>query len=140
MAELILLKRPSAEQIRQITALYRGEGWWDGEGEEPEVVARMVAGSLVFVAALEDGRIVGMGRAIGDGLSDAYIQDVAVEKGSRGKGLGSRIVRELAERLEAEGLTWIGLIAEGGSEPFYKSLGFGKMEGAVPMVRKRPWK
>jgi len=55
----------------------------------------------------------------------------------RGKGIGTRIVEILVNRLERDGIHWIGLIAERGSHPFYERLGFSIMERATPMLRSK---
>jgi len=52
-----------------------------------------------------------MGRAISDGISDAYIQDVTVLSEFRGQGIGTGIVQEILKQLRDDGLQWIGLIA-----------------------------
>ena len=82
------------------------------------------------------GRIIGMGRAISDGVSDAYIQDVAVLKGERHSGAGSAIIKALHARLKRDGVGWLGLIAQDGSEPFYLKLGFKTLKSAAPMLSK----
>ena len=128
------LSRPTPAQVSGIIALYRAEGWWDVDDDDPEIVRRMVAGSQCFLVAEEDGGVVGMGRAVGDGMSDAYIQDVAVAAPHRGRGLGARIMDELVRRLKADGVTWIGLIAAPGTAAFYEKLGFEAMRNAVPMT------
>jgi spermidine synthase len=97
----------------------------------------VVRGSHCFMVAAQGTEIVGMGRAISDGASDAYIQDVLVKPGFRRRGIGRRLVRELVRRVERGGLDWVGLIAEPGSSRLYASLGFRPMRGALPMVRKR---
>ncbi|MFC1679306.1 GNAT family N-acetyltransferase [Elusimicrobiota bacterium] len=140
MPSYSFLNDPDADQVRQITALYRAEGWWDGGDEDAGVVGRIVSGSYCFAIAVDEGEIVGMGRAISDGVSDAYIQDVAVRDSLRGKGIGSRLIRELAGRLERDGMNWIGLIAERGSSGFYSRLGFEVMPDSAPMVKKTPWR
>ena len=77
-----------------------------------------------------------MGRAISDGASDAYIQDVVVLPEFRGNGIG----RELVVRLVAHGrercLEWIGLLAEPGTSRFYVRMGFEPLEGHVPLRHK----
>ncbi|MDO9515421.1 MAG: GNAT family N-acetyltransferase, partial [Syntrophales bacterium] len=119
----------------QITDLYRAEDWWKQEGDNPEMIRLIVTGSPCFLVARQGGRIVGMGRALSDGASDAYIQDVTVTDSFRGQGIGTRIVETLIGRLERDGIHWIGLIAERGSNPFYERLGFSIMEQATPMLR-----
>jgi len=79
-----------------------------------------------------------MGRAISDEVSDAYIQDVTVDSVYQGRNIGSNIIQKLIERLEEDGLKWIGLIAENGSQNFYEKLGFKKMPNSVPMLNLIP--
>ncbi len=109
-------------------------GWWEA-GDEPWLAARIVEGSHAFAVAERGGDIIGMGRAIGDRTSDAYIQDLTVDPAFRRRGVGAAMVRALVERLNRDGLFWIALIAEKGSEAFYEGLGFNAMPGATPMRR-----
>lgn len=115
--------------------LYRDAGWWkDAYAEDLSFIANIVSGSACFVTASIEGRTIGMGRALSDGSSDAYIQDVVVLNAFRGKGIGSRIVRTLVAALQERGVDWIGLVGEPGSEGFYRRLGFVLMRGYVPML------
>jgi spermidine synthase len=132
--DLTFLSSPSDEELRSIVGLYRQAGWWPaGEAEDYLLLAKLVRQSHCFVAARAGDRIIGMGRAISDGVSDAYVQDVVVDPAWRGAGVGSRIVGRILERLAADGLGWIGLIAERDSAPFYTRLGFEEMGSARPM-------
>ncbi len=137
MLPLMFLDRPSDAQVQDILALYRGEGWWFEDAvpeRDPPLIRRIVLGSHCFAAVLDGDRIIGMGRAISDRVSDAYIQDVVVRGDRRGQGLGHRIVAALRDRLRADGLTWIGLIAERDTSEFYFRLGFRTMAGATPLL------
>jgi len=130
------LSDPSPETLRAIIGLYRGAGWWGDGPDDTDLVARLIRGSHCFLCIYEDKNVVGMGRAISDGVSDAYIQDVTVDKDFRHRGIGRRIVEKLITRLEMDGIGWIGLIAERDSYPFYRPLGFTVMEKAVPMLKR----
>lgn len=127
------LLSPNPDQAEQIKDLYYAQEWIK-EPECPDLIARIIAGSHCFLVASVGDEIVAMGRCISDGVSDAYIQDVAVKKSHRGKGIGTRIINELTARLHKEGMQWIGLIAERGSAGFYNRLGFKKMPDSVPMI------
>ncbi len=127
------LLSPTPDQAEQITYLYYAQGWIK-ESECPDLITRIIAGSYCFLVVSVGDEIVGMGRCISDGVSDAYIQDVTVKKSHRGKGIGTRIINELTARLHKEGMQWIGLIAERGSAGFYDRMGFKKMQDSVPMV------
>jgi spermidine synthase len=81
--------------------------------------------------------MIGMGRAVSDGVSDAYIQDVTVLREYRGLGLGARIVERITGFLRERRIGWIGLIAEPGTQAFYRGLGFEVLEGYSPMLLKK---
>jgi ribosomal protein S18 acetylase RimI-like enzyme len=136
MVLLSVLSSPTPDQIHQIISLYRYEGWWSEEADDPERVSGIVTGSHLFIIALNEDEIVGMGRSISDRTSDAYIQDVAVKKAYRGQGIGTIIINDLIKRLRADGIDWIGLIAEKGSHGFYTRLGFHKMPDSVPLLNQ----
>jgi spermidine synthase len=135
MLTYTVLVNPTNDQIRQITVLYRHEGWWSKDADDPEQVKGIIAGSHLFMVACKGDEIVGMGRALSDRSSDAYIQDVTVKKDYRSHGIGTRIIRELIRRLRSDGIEWIGLIAERGSHGFYERIGFKEMPNALPMLK-----
>ena len=135
MLTYTVLANPTNDQVNQITALYRHEGWWSKTADDPDQVKGIIAGSHLFMVAQKGDEIVGMGRALSDRTSDAYIQDVTVKKEYRSRGIGTRIIKELIRRLRSDGIDWIGLIAERGSHGFYSRLGFKEMPNALPMLR-----
>jgi ribosomal protein S18 acetylase RimI-like enzyme len=131
----IVLRVPTSSQIRQIEELYRAQGWWQADdAKSPQLIPRLIAGSHCFVAALDGEDIVGIGRAISDGASDAYIQDLTVRNDRRKEGIGRKILQILMERLHDDGLHWIGLIAEPGSYSLYRRAGFREMPDHLPML------
>jgi len=136
MLTFTFLVSPTPVQLQQIIALYRTEGWWSEASDDPDLAARIIAGSHCFMIVTGGSEIIGMGRALSDGASDAYIQDVTVKKACRGHGIGTRIIEKLVERLHQDGLEWIGVIAEKNSYQFYERLGFKKMPNSVPMLKK----
>jgi ribosomal protein S18 acetylase RimI-like enzyme len=120
----------------EIVTLYRSAGWWKEGRDHPSQIGSLIRGSLVFVVAIDrgSGRAIGMGRAISDGVSDAYIQDLAVLPEYRGKGIGSAILRRILGALRGHRIGWIALIAEGGTGDFYRRLGFAVEEGDISMM------
>ena len=133
--QYIFLRSPTGDQILQIVQLYRAQGWWlPCDEDRKEMLPGLIAGSHCFAIATIGGSIVGMGRAISDGISDAYIQDLTVRRDCRNRGIGKNILRTLLERLRGDGITWIGLIAEPGSKNLYQRAGFHEMSEAIPML------
>ena len=75
------------------------------------------------------GRIVGVGRALADGVDTSYICDIAVLPAYQGTGLGKQIVGKLVE--QSRGHKKILLYAVPGKEPFYRKFGFARMKTAM---------
>jgi len=83
-----------------VVGLYQAGGWWHEDPVNRTIIPQMIRGSFCFLVAREpDGRVVGMGRVISDGVSDAYIQDVVVLDACRGRGIGREIVPPLDRAL-----------------------------------------
>ena len=133
--EYLFLKQPEKLAIEEIITLYRRAGWWAEFQDSHSSVARLVDGSHCFIVARDLGVIVGMGRAISDGVSDAYLQDITVRPDYRGHGVGREIVHRLLKKLEEDGIGWVALIAEGEATNLYQKEGFVKMQNATPMWR-----
>jgi aralkylamine N-acetyltransferase len=136
--EVCLVKKWDTDDIR---SLYREAGWWD-ETWDPVHINPLISGSLAFAVAVdrETGVAVAMGRALSDGISDAYIQDLVVKSEFREGGIGRKLLTALVSYCRARGITWIALIAEPGTEQFYMPSGFKRMEGYVPMILEYPVK
>ncbi len=125
----------SSAPAEEIVELYKAGNWWQENPEARAVIPGMIAGSLCFMVARSlEGRIVGMARVISDGSSDAYIQDVVVLKSHRGLGIGRELIKRLTQFCVARKIAWIGLIAEPGTQDFYKDLGYGPLVGYQPML------
>ena len=122
------LHHAAEEELRDILALYREAEWVTPE-ECGAFIPGVLSGSFLFLAAFDDGRMIGMARAISDGVSDAYIQDVVVHPEFRGQGIGGKIVAFLVSELEKRGVDWIALVGEPGTEKFYSRLGFEEKKG-----------
>ena len=128
MADVRAISIPGAEHLNQLRELYREAGWIEA-GDAAEFLVPAITGSTVAAGAFANGELVGFGRALSDGCSDAYIQDVVVHPDFRGKGIGGMIVAFLVSELEARGVDWIALVGEPGTESFYARLGFEAKKG-----------
>ncbi len=119
--------------VDQIADLYKDAGWWTTEYDRnPGFLNKIVENSALFAGAFYQERLIGMGRALSDKASDAYVQDVIVLKDFRGKGMGKKIINTLIDELKELGVDWIGLIGKPGTELFYEKIGFKRLPGHVP--------
>jgi aralkylamine N-acetyltransferase len=131
------LKTPTCDQINALICLYQEAKWWSAGIDDQDLIKAIITGSHCFCVAETNNKIVAMGRAISDGVSDAYIQDVVVSKAFRHQGIATQIIKRLIEKLEADGIGWIGLIAENNTTAFYQPFGFVSMKNSIPMLRLR---
>lgn len=133
------ITEPTPSQIEGVLEIYGRQGWWGPPTDHDlETAGAIIRGSHCFVLAEAQGRVIGMGRAISDRTSDAYIQDVAVDPAFRGRKIGRRIIADLVRRLQQDGINWIGLGAEAGTHDFYRKAGFAELPGCIVMLKKNP--
>lgn len=129
----IVIKTIKSAEHQDLIRLYKDAGWWEPSFDDhPDFLNGIVKDSALFVGAFSGKKLVGMGRALSDLASDAYIQDVAVLKAFRGGGIGKKIIQTLVKQLTQKGVDWIGLVAQPGTTSFYQELGFEVMKDHVP--------
>lgn len=81
----------------------------------------------------QGGALVGVGRALADGIDCSYLCDIAVLPSHQGTGLGLAIVRRLVEL--SRGHRKIILYAVPGKESFYGKAGFRRMRTAMAIFK-----
>ena len=136
-SEQLIIKTIKTASMEELIQLYKEAGWWQPSYDyDPEFLNYIVKDSAIFVGAFLDKKLIGMGRALSDLASDAYIQDIAVLKEFRSKGIGKKIIQTLIEKLKENNVDWIGLVAQPGTSSFYKELGFEILKNHVPLKYK----
>jgi len=116
------------EQVRR----FLSENGWAHRVGDPERFARMMQGSSQTVVAWDEGRVVGFGRTLCDGVSNGYLSMVAVAEDRRGQGIGRELIRRLMG--DDPDITWT-LRAGRGSEGFWRKMGFAASEIAMERTR-----
>jgi ribosomal protein S18 acetylase RimI-like enzyme len=97
--------------------------------KKPNELKFAFSNSLYKCFVLEDERLIGPGRVVGDGVDTAYLCDIVVHPEFQGRGLGREITLRLME-LSAGHKKMI-LYANPGVEPLYERLGFRRMKTAM---------
>lgn len=110
----------------ELSALYRVAPLGD---KSPANLKTAFSNSMFRCFVYEARRLVGVGRALADGIDCSYICDVAVMPSHQGTGLGKQIVGKLVEL--SKGHKKIILYAVPGKEPFYRKFGFMRMKTAM---------
>jgi ribosomal protein S18 acetylase RimI-like enzyme len=116
----------------ELVALYRAAPL----GNKNAADLRIAFGNSRFTClAYEGGKLVGVGRALADGVDCSYICDVAVMPSHQGTGLGKEIVAKLVAL--SSGHKKIILYAVPGKEPFYRKFGFKRMRTAMAIFENQ---
>ncbi|MCL2120702.1 MAG: GNAT family N-acetyltransferase [Clostridiales bacterium] len=101
-------------------------GW--GAAPPEHQIEEALKNSLVTISAVFEGRIIGMGRLVGDGMSICYVQEMIIYPEYQGKGIGKAIMDKLISYIIKNGFTntyvTVGLFSAKGKEGFYSKLGF----------------
>ena len=117
---LVCAETPSVEdfrRLRQVSGL---------SPKSHEAAERGLPNTWHAVTVRYSGRVVGMGRVIGDGGTAFQIVDIAVEPDHQGKGLGKKIMAALVDHLRANApaSAYVSLIADGDAKRLYARFGF----------------
>jgi ribosomal protein S18 acetylase RimI-like enzyme len=103
--------------------------------KKPQDLETAFTNSLFKCFIFDKGKLIGVGRALADGIDCAYLCDIAVHPEYQGRGLGKDIVLKLVEL--SAGHKKIILYANPGKEGFYAKLGFKKMNTAMAIFKNQ---
>lgn len=122
MEEIIIREYREYRQM-EILDLYRSVGW-SVYYNQPEVLAKAFRNSLCIFAAYEEGQLAGLIRAVGDGASVVFIQDVLVRPAYQRRGIGTRLMAALLDRYK--NVRQIHLLTDDipDTVAFYQAVGF----------------
>ncbi len=105
-----------------------------------EQVEKALSNNLFDVIAVSEGKVIGMGRLVGDGVMYWYLQEIIVLPEFQGKGIGTRIVNRLLEFISDNTVpgtfTSVGLTAATGRDSFYEKFGFSKSLGMTKYIER----
>ncbi len=116
----------------QVADLYLAEGWIDSNADTA-FIQPMLQNSYAVSAAFYQGRLLGLMRALSDGVSDAYLLDLVVHKDFRQHGIATEILNRLKKHLQEKGIDWIVCIGVPGTEEFYHKRSGVTMQGFTPI-------
>lgn len=125
------IRSPRPSELLQVRALLCSGGWGHRLGDDLWL-EQLIASSRASVA-VEAGEVVGFARAVTDGLSNGYLSMVVVAQEHRGKGIGSKLVREIMG--QAPGVTWVLRASRPGARVFFEKLGFASSSDAMERNR-----
>lgn len=137
MDEAIQIRRVTVLPVDQLIDLYQDLGWWTESHYQRASIPQLIKGSFCFFAAFHEDQLVGIGRVLSDGVSDAYLHEIGVRSTYRRRGIGRELVRRLTDYCIEKDLEWIGLVATPENEEWYRQCGFERLTGYHPMLLNR---
>lgn len=98
-----------------------------------EGAAAGLPASWCAVCVRHAGKLIGMGRIVGDGGLFLFVVDIAVAPAWQGRGWGRHIMAALVEQLRARApaRAMVGLIADGTAFRLYEQFGFKRVAPAA---------
>jgi ribosomal protein S18 acetylase RimI-like enzyme len=103
--------------------IYHSVGWTNHNEEK---IKKVFQSSNVVAIAYDEDNIAGFGRALSDGVFNAAIYDVVIDKDYQNKGIGQQIIESLLAQLK--NISCVHLVSTAGNEEFYRKAGFRKMK------------
>lgn len=110
----------------EIKSLYNAVGW----KAYTDNMTRLMEGyknSLKVLAAFEDDKLIGIIRAVGDGFTMVFIQDVLVIPSEQGKGVGKSLLKAMIDLYPEVRQIELATDIDTKTIGFYKSLGFKEL-------------
>lgn len=118
-----------------IFQLYR-ELEWDSLGLTPYELQKMCQQSWYVLYAFQDGRLVGMGRIISDGVITGVICGLGVSPDYQNLGIGHKLMAGLIGQCDRHRII-PQLMCDEGLEAYYEAMGFKKFTVGMTRERKR---
>ena len=112
--------------------LFESTGWNQEYRLTREELRAAASRSWFLLAGYHDGRLVGTGRVVSDGVLHALIVDVIVSPECQGQGIGASIMERLVERCRTARIRDVQLFCAKGKAPFYRRLGFVDRSADAP--------
>ncbi|HEV7584399.1 MAG TPA: GNAT family N-acetyltransferase [Solirubrobacteraceae bacterium] len=121
--------------VDAVHAFISEESYW-GRGRTRELQERAIRGSARVVGLYAGAQQVGFARAVSDGATVAYLADVYVLPGYRGRGLGLELVRETVDGAIDGGSDVRWLLHTADAEGLYAKLGFTAERPVYPLMER----
>ena len=121
---MIGYKKKDAVSFEEIFQLYEAVGWTNYT-TNPTMLKNALEHSLFLISARDkDGKLIGFLRAVGDGYSIVYIQDIIVLPEYQRQGIGTQLLRQTLEHFKEVYQMILTTDSELKTIAFYESNGF----------------
>lgn len=120
------IKEYKAYNEEEIMSLYKSVGW-TAYTEQPDVLRQGFENSMLILAAYDAEKLLGIIRAVGDGATIVFVQDILVFPEYQRRGVGTALLQAVLNRYD--NVRQIELATDNTEKTvaFYKSMGFTEM-------------
>ncbi|HEL2730503.1 N-acetyltransferase [Streptococcus suis] len=124
---MITYKQNPQLDFQAVLEIYDSVGW-TGYTSRPEMLEKALEHSLLVLAAFDSDRLVGLLRAVGDGHSIVFIQDILVLPPYQRQGIGRHLLEQAVTHFP--GIYQLHLLTDNTEKTrsFYEELGFTAVE------------
>lgn len=112
----------------QLTADLRADDF--DNGRTPDELRQSFENSAVVAFAWLGNRVIAKARALSDGVCNAYVVDVWTHSDFRRRGIATRLMRLLEERLDGQHI----YLFTDDAESFYRGLGYRRQGVGLSLV------
>ena len=127
---MIGYKKNDTISFEEIFPLYEAVGWTNYTSN-PTMLKNALEHSLFLISARdEEGNLIGFLRAVGDGFSIVYIQDIIVLPEYQRQGIGTQLLRQTLEYFKEVYQMILTTDSELKTLAFYESNGFTALSKA----------
>lgn len=110
----------------EILRLYESVGW-TAYTSHPEALRKGFENSMLTLGAYEGDKLMGILRAVGDGYTVVFVQDILVYPEHQRKGVGSALLQAVLDRYSHVRQIELATDNTEKTVAFYKSMGFREM-------------
>ncbi len=119
----ITIKEYPEYHAEEILNLYSSVGWCSYTNR-PEMLEHAFANSLKIIGAHDGEKLVGIIRAVGDGCSIVFIQDILVLPEYQHRGIGKKLIKTMLDCYPEVYQIELATDSTEKTSSFYKSCGF----------------
>ena len=120
------IKEYRAYNEADILRLYESVGW-TAYTDHPEVPRKGFENPMLILTAYEGDQLLGIIRAVGDGYTVVFIQDILVFPEYQRKGIGSALLQAILDRYSHVRQIELATDNTPKTIAFYKSMGFREL-------------
>ena len=124
---MVYYKTNSHIPVKQLIDLYDSVSW-SNYTNRPQQLEQAFHQSLFVMAAYDDEELVGLIRAVGDGLTIIFIQDLLVYPHYQRQGIGRNLLQKTLESFKDVYQIQLATEQSDKNLAFYRELGFRRQE------------